>query len=269
MSISFALVGAGAMGGAMLRRWLSSSAIRHDMSAVLEPQLDDDLAAACQAHGVAVNPALDTVRPDLLVLAVKPQIAAEVLPQLGTIAHDCATISVMAGVSVESLSRHLGGAQRLVRAMPNLPAQFGEGVTGVFASSAASATDRASVDLLLGEIGDVVWVDEESHVDAVTAISGSGPAYFFLLAEAMTEAGRALGLSQDAATQLARHTLSGAGAVVREDERHVCTLREAVTSPGGTTAAALGVFDGEGRPLRTLTHAATQAAFLRARELSS
>ena len=269
MARSFLLVGAGSMGGAMLRRWLEGDAPPGSGSAVIEPNLPSDLAALCDARGVAVNPRPGTCAPDILVFAVKPQMAADVLPPMAGVARRAVTVSVMAGVSTASLARLLDGADRLVRAMPNLPAQFGEGITGVYASPAVALGDRKAVAALLGEVGEVVWVEQEAGVDAVTALSGSGPAYFFLMAEALAEAGRELGLPESAATQLARATLAGAGAVVKHDPRSVTALRAAVTSPGGTTAAALGVFDGEGRPLRTLARDAMRAAYERALQLST
>lgn len=265
---SVALVGAGAMGGALLKGWLEQDSIDASRSSVFEtegraPALD--LAAMA---GMGVNPPARSVKVDALIIAVKPQAAAEALPAFAALARGALVVSVMAGRSIASIGALLGAA-RIARAMPNLPAMFGRGVSGLFAPPAIAAQDRALAERLMAAVGGVVWVDSESQIDAVTAISGSGPAYFFLMAEALAEAGRELGLSEAAAARLARLTLEGAGAVAAADSRDVASLRRAVTSPGGTTEAALGMLDGDDAALRTLMKKATLAAFRRAGELTS
>ncbi len=205
---------------------------------------------------------------DVIVIAVKPQVAGDVLPNYALLAKDAVVISVMAGKGIAAVGGALDGASRVARAMPNLPAAIGKGVTGVFAPPIVDENDRVRIEALMRAAGDVVWVQKEDDIDLVTAISGSGPAYFFLFAEALAEAGAALGLDQTAAATLARATFSGAGSLVETDQRALCALRKAVTSPGGTTEAALNVLDGESRPLRELIKEAAAAAARRAAQLT-
>ncbi len=199
-----------------------------------------------------------------VVWAVKPQqfaqAAAECKPQLA----DALQVSIMAGVRCMAIARQTG-AQRLVRTMPNTPALIGQGITGLFASAQASATDRAVADALLAPAGQRVWVEREEQLDAVTAVSGSGPAYAFYLAEAMTQAGEELGLSAAQARALALATLAGAAALAQGSSDSLATLRANVTSKGGTTAAALAVFDAA--DLQATIKRALHAASQRAKEL--
>jgi pyrroline-5-carboxylate reductase len=199
-----------------------------------------------------------------VVWAVKPQqfaqAAAECKPQLA----DALQVSIMAGVRCTAIARQTG-AQRMVRTMPNTPALIGQGITGLFASAQASATDRAVADALLAPAGQRVWVEREEQLDAVTAVSGSGPAYAFYLAEAMTQAGEELGLSAAQARALALATLAGAAALAQGSSDSLATLRANVTSKGGTTAAALAVF--EAADLQATIKRALHAASQRAKEL--
>ena len=196
-----------------------------------------------------------------VVWAVKPQqfaqAAAECKPQLA----DALQVSIMAGVRCTAIARQTG-AQRMVRTMPNTPALIGQGITGLFASAQASATDRAVADALLAPAGQRVWVEREEQLDAVTAVSGSGPAYAFYLAEAMTQAGEELGLSAAQARALALATLAGAAALAQGSSDSLATLRANVTSKGGTTAAALAVFDAADQQatIKRALHAASQRA---------
>lgn len=263
---SVALVGAGAMGGALLKGWLGAGVIDAKRSAVFDPGVGDAIITLCAGAGVAVNP--DAEQFDAMVIAIKPQAAEKVLPAYAALASQAVVISVMAGTSVQALSRVLGGPPRLARAMPNLPAAIGKGVSGVYASDVVDADGRAMIESLMRAAGEVVWVKSEKHIDAVTAVSGSGPAYFFLLTEAMAQAGEALGLEPQAAAQLARATLSGAGALVDVETRTPLEMRRAVTSPGGTTEAALGVLDGEDEAFRRLIKEALAAAANRAEALT-
>ncbi|NWG71342.1 MAG: pyrroline-5-carboxylate reductase [Parvularculaceae bacterium] len=265
--ISVALVGAGAMGGALLKGWLASDAIDAATSAVFEPMSETDAVARARISGVRVNPDPATVSVDALVLAVKPQAVDEVLPRFAPIARRSLTVSVMAGVSLAGVEARLG-SPRAVRAMPNLPAQVGAGVSGLFGPPSVSPADRRIAETLLQAAGEVVWVQSEREIDVVTAVSGSGPAYFFLLVEALADAGAALGLESDAAARLARATAIGSGALLAADPRPAAELRMAVTSPGGTTEAALRALDGDERALRTLMKAALAAAARRASEIS-
>src|SRR5690606_32070249 len=160
-------------------------------------------------------------------------------PQYARIAENAVAISVMAGKSVAAISSALGGAKRVVRAMPNLPAAIGKGVSGLYAPDAVDEKGRTRAEPLMRAAGGGVWVRTEQEIDVVTAVSGSGPAYYFLLTEALADAGAALGLDRDAAAALARATLAGSGALIEAETRTPAELRKAVTSPGGTTEAAL------------------------------
>ncbi len=263
-----ALIGAGAMGGALLRGWLTAGAIEGAGSAVFDPGAPEEIGALCAEHGLALNPAPETVKPDALIIAVKPQMAAAALPAFAELAKDAVAISVMAGKSIASVSKALGGAARVARVMPNLPAAIGRGVSGLYAPDSIDAAGRALIEKLMQAAGETVWVTSEEAIDFVTAVSGSGPAYFFLLAEALAEAGVTLGLSEDAAAKLALSTLTGAGALMETETRSPADMRRAVTSPGGTTEAALNVLDGDKAALRNLIDQAVAAAAKRAGELT-
>lgn len=265
---AIALIGAGSMGGAMLRAWLETASIDPKNSCVLDPAIDAGLAEAARAYGLSINPPAAEINADFAILAVKPQIAGEVLAPLGHALKNLVIVSVMAGTSIANLSIMLDGAQKIIRAMPNLPSLYGAGATGLFAGAGVSAAERQSVGKVMTSVGSVHWVDDEEAIDFVAAVSGSGPAYFFLLVEAMGDAGVELGLPRAMAEALARETLIGAGIVLDNDDRSPTKLREMVTSPGGTTAAALGVFDGDDNAMRDLVKHALRAAVVRAKALS-
>ncbi|MEL7489975.1 MAG: pyrroline-5-carboxylate reductase [Pseudomonadota bacterium] len=265
--ISVGLIGVGSMGGALLRGWLEANVLDLAKSAVFDPAIGDTLTAELKKHGVAVNPSPDAARVDILIVAVKPQIASEVLPAFAALAKNAIIVSVMAGKSIASVSRAFSGASRVMRAMPNLPASIGKGASGLYAPETIDAPARAAIERLVAVSGEIVWVETEEAIDFVTAVSGSGPAYFFLMTEALASAGAALGLPEEAAQKLARATAIGAGALLEADPRSAQRLREAVTSPGGTTAAALSVFENE-RALRRLVADAAEAAANRAREMT-
>lgn len=263
---SVALIGAGAMGGALLKGWLASGAIAPARSAVFDPNINAEMKALCEARGIAVNTGEGPF--DAVMIAVKPQAANAALPHYAGMAASAVAVSVMAGKSVAAISFALGGAQRIVRAMPNLPAALGKGVSGLYAPDAVDEKGRALAEALLRAAGEVVWVRTEQEIDIVTAISGSGPAYFFLLTEALADAGAALGLDEAAAAALARATLAGSGALMEAESRAPADLRNAVTSPGGTTEAAMKIFDGDGQAMRKLVKEAVAAAAKRASELT-
>lgn len=255
------------MGGALLKGWLNAGTIDPAGSAIFDPAPNEDIRRRAAEAGMRLNPDI-TPDYDVIVMAVKSQVAGDVLPNYALLAKDAVAISVMAGKSIAGISAALDGAPRVARAMPNLPAAIGKGVTGVFAPTAIDEQGRARIDALMRAAGEVVWVEDENGINVVTAISGSGPAYFFLFAEALAEAGEALGLDKAAAAALARATFSGAGALVEADRRALCELRKAVTSPGGTTEAALNVLGGDGKPLRELIKQAAAAAARRAGQLT-
>jgi len=262
-----ALIGAGAMGGALFRGWLQSDAINAGRSAVFDPAAPESIVSLAKEKGVAVNPEISGGF-DFLVVAIKPQMTAKVLPDYGPAAKGAVVASVMAGTSIATLSRIFPGHEKFIRAMPNLPAAIGAGVSGLYGSDAVSKDERDAAERLMAAAGACVWVESESDIDLVTAVSGSGPAYFFLLTEALAEAGEAAGLSADAASRLAEATLAGAGKLMDVDGRSASDIRKAVTSPGGTTAAALDVLDGDDAAIRKLMKKAVAAAAKRAGELS-
>lgn len=204
---------------------------------------------------------------DILVLAVKPQKMQEVCRALAeALGSETLIVSVAAGITCASLSQWLGGERAIVRCMPNTPSQIGMGATGLFAQSTVSATQKQQAETLLSAVGCVQWLADEALLDAVTAVSGSGPAYFFLLLEAMCEAGIEQGLSADSARSLAIQTARGAAELARRSDQSLSALRENVTSPGGTTAAALASF--ESQKFRQSVASAMQACAERARELA-
>jgi pyrroline-5-carboxylate reductase len=264
---SLALVGAGKMGGAMLRGWLDGG-LPAVAVAVIDPAPAPELAALAAARGFALNPPA-AAPPEALILAVKPQMLDAAAPALARLAGpETLVISIIAGKTIADLQARLPDARAFVRAMPNTPAAVGRGVTGAAASADVSPAQRATAQALLSAVGRFEWLPDERFIDAVTAVSGSGPAYVFALVEALAEAGAALGLAEDVAMRLARATIEGAGELLhREPEVAAARLRENVTSPGGTTAAALAVLrapDG----LAALMRRAVAAAHKRAGELA-
>ena len=265
--ISVALIGAGSMGGGLLRGWLEKRVIDSASSAVFDPAPHPSIIEQTTSHGVKLNPDLASARFDALVVAVKPQAAADAVPKYAPLAQNALVISVMAGKSIAAIRALAPGAGKIVRAMPSLPAAIGVGATAIFAPAEIGADDRGIAETLMAAVGEAIWVGSEDAIDAVTAVSGSGPAYFFLLGEALAEAARAVGLSDDAAARLARATLVGAGAYAAQDARSLAELRRAVTSPGGTTEAALEILDGDDKALRALLTKAVRAASRRASEL--
>jgi pyrroline-5-carboxylate reductase len=262
---SIVLAGAGKMGGAMLTGWLAQGVAASKL-AVIDPAPSGEIAALA-AKGLRINPA----RAELgdvaaLVLAVKPQMFADAAPQLrALVAPSTLVISIMAGTPIAKLSQACGG--KVVRAMPNTPAAIGRGVTVAVAEAGVEKSQRATADALLRATGSVEWIEDEALMDAVTAVSGSGPAYVFLLAEELARAGVAAGLSPELATRLARETVAGSGELLHRSELTSETLRKNVTSPGGTTAAALDVLMGPGGFQPLLTRAVA-AATKRSKELA-
>jgi pyrroline-5-carboxylate reductase len=261
---SLTLVGAGKMGRALLDGWLAAG-LEGTAVTIVDPAPAADLVALCQQRGIARR--APTAAPEALVLAVKPQIfatAAAGLPvDRGTL-----VVSIMAGKTLANIRESFPTAGSIVRAMPNTPASVGRGVTAGFAERALGGAQKAWTETLFKAVGGFHWLEEEKLIDAVTAISGSGPAYVFALVEALARSGVALGLPEETARGLARATIEGAGELLyREPEISPTTLRQNVTSPGGTTAAALAVLQSE-RGLDALIRETTGAAFRRAGELA-
>lgn len=265
---SIVLVGGGKMGGAMLDGWLARG-IPAKAVTVLDPHPSAWLTGRAAATGFALNPAGDVVDADVLVLAIKPQMLDSAAAGLDRIAGaGTLVISVLAGKTITNLAARMPRAKAFIRAMPNTPAAVGRGITGVAASPAVSSAQQGLADALLGAIGQVVHLDSEAGIDAVTAVSGSGPAYVFYLVECLAKAGVAAGLAPDVADRLARATIEGAGELLYQDAATAPSqLRINVTSPGGTTAAALDVLMADDG-LAPLMQRAVAAAKRRAGELS-
>ncbi len=261
-----ALVGAGKMGGALLDGWLRLGLDPRQV-AVLEPQPLARLAALAD-RGLRLNPDPATLRQaNVVVIAIKPQAADEALAPLSPhISSSTLVVSIMAGRTLRFLAASFPHARAMVRAMPNIPAAIGRGIT-VAVSSKTDATQRELAQTLLGATGAAEWVEDEGLMDAVTALSGSGPAYVFLLAEALAQAGAAVGLPAKLAETLARETIAGAGELLHQSDQDAATLRQNVTSPGGTTAAALAVLLRPNGLVRLMSEAIA-AATARSRELA-
>jgi len=259
------LAGAGKMGGAMLLGWLAQGLDARRV-AVIEPKPSKEIRAHL-AGGMRLNPSLqDAGNIAALVMAVKPQVFREAGPALKPyISATTLVVSIMAGTTMVSLGEVLGG--HVVRAMPNTPAAIGRGITVAVAAKDVSDAQRQTADGLLRATGLVEWVTDEGLMDAVTAVSGSGPAYLFLLAEELARAGVAAGLPEALATKLARETVAGSGELLHRSDLSAAVLRQNVTSPGGTTAAALDVLMGKDG-LQSLLTRAVAAATKRSKELA-
>jgi pyrroline-5-carboxylate reductase len=269
LSGSLVLVGAGKMGSAMLDGWLVQG-LKAKQLIVIEPQPGKSLKALAR-RGVKLNPKPSPkAKADAgaIIIAVKPQTAPDAVPPLGLyVGKSTLVLSIMAGRTLGFLEKSLPPGTALVRAMPNTPASIGRGISVAVANSKVSARQRKLASGLLGAIGKVEWVTDEGLLDAVTALSGSGPAYIFLLAEAMTKAGIAAGLPAPLAMRLARETIAGSGELLHRSDLDAGILRQNVTSPGGTTAAALEVLMGPGGFGELLTRAIA-AATMRSRDLA-
>jgi pyrroline-5-carboxylate reductase len=257
------------MGGALIKGLIERGLPARDVL-IQDPSPPEEMRLLAKQHGITIEAAVTSLPrpPSVLLAAVKPQVMESVFPPLARLAGpDTLTLSIAAGRSVASFEKHLGTGAVVVRAMPNTPAAIGRGITVCFANRHTSAVQRRLAETLLSAVGEVGWVEDESLMDAVTAVSGSGPAYVFLLAECLAEAGRAAGLDEALAMRLARATVSGAGELLHRSTEEPATLRQNVTSPGGTTAAALGVLMGKDG-LADLMTRAVAAARERGRELA-
>jgi pyrroline-5-carboxylate reductase len=265
-----AVIGGGQMARALVGGWLARGAPAERL-AIADPveSQRDWLARRFQKIALHSDNATAAAQADVWVMAVKPQQLAEVATDLAPLAakQHPLVISIAAGISASDLSRWLGGHASVVRAMPNRPALIGSGVTGLYADADVSPDHRATTERLLEAVGSAVWVQSEGDIDLVTAVSGSGPAYFFLLIELLEAAGIAQGLSADVARKLAVGTAAGASALAKASGEEPSVLREQVTSKGGTTAAALAVFKEAG--LEQIVMRAVQAAAERSREIAS
>lgn len=267
MGIKVVLVGCGNMGHAMLSGWLSAGRLRADEVAVVEPNAE--LRQRAAEAGVASHETaerLDAISPELVVFAVKPQLMGAVVPDYRRFAPAATFLSVAAGTPIATFERLLGADAAIVRCMPNTPAAIGKGMMVTVANGNVPDKAKTFVAELLSASGEVAEVDDESLMDAVTAVSGSGPAYVFHFIECLTRAGEKAGLPSDTAKLLAMQTVYGAGCLAAQSAQEPGELRRQVTSPNGTTAAALSVFMDENR-LEKLVSEAVEAARARSVEL--
>ena len=262
------IVGTGNMGGA-IAKGLGQAGFASRL-VLIDPAIHTHDFQELVGHGARLQQKPDNIaaeKPAALVLAIKPQLMVQVAPLYRECASNALTISIAAGTSIASLQSWLGSSAALVRAMPNLPATIGKGISAACATPATSASQRQFAETLLRAVGDFVWLPEEELLDAVTAVSGSGPAYVFHLVEALSSAAQAVGIPLAVADLLARRTIEGAGALLEHSPDTPTNLRESVTSPAGTTEAALRILMTDQR-LEILMIEAVEAATRRARELS-
>jgi pyrroline-5-carboxylate reductase len=267
VSGTLVLVGAGKMGGAMLQGWITLGYPLEQL-AILEPNPSDEILAMSRIGGVRINPPASEIKEvAFIVLAVKPQVAADVVPGLKTfVGPNTVAVSVMAGKTLSFLEGALGQCA-IVRSIPNTPAAIGRGITVAVANAKVTPAQRRLAQRLLAAVGAVEWIDDEGLIDAATAVSGSGPAYVFLLAESLARAGAAAGLPADLSARIAYMTVVGSGELMHQSGLDAATLRRNVTSPGGTTAAALSVLMADDG-LDPLMAKAVAAATKRSRELA-
>ncbi len=263
------LVGAGKMGSALLKGWLEADFPAQFV--VFDPAPNQDAKDLAGTGKISLNVDVSELRsevPDILVLAVKPQLMGEVIEPLAFLGDgETCVLSIAAGRSIISFAEVFGKQTPIIRAMPNTPASIGLGMSVAVANDHVNSSQRDLAGRLLEAVGEVAWVDRETHLDAVTALSGSGPAYVFYMIECLTYAGIDVGLDEPLARKLAIETLHGAAHMAKLAPEDVAGLRENVTSPGGTTAAALDVLMGEGG-LSGLMKKAVRAAQQRSKELA-
>ena len=264
------LAGAGKMGGAMLTGWLSSG-LPAAQVVVQDPGPPPEIAKLLSNSGIASHPSIDgvlTEPPSVLLMAVKPQVMDDVFPPLAKLAGpNTLVLSIAAGRTMAGFERHLPDGTAVVRTIPNTPSAIGRGITVCVANAHVTEKQKQACNELLAAIGEVGCDDDEDLIDVSTAVSGSGPAYVFLLAECLAQAGVDAGLSPELARQLADATVSGSGELLRQSDEAPSTLRENVTSPGGTTFAALQVLMSDDG-MKPLMSKAVKAAADRSRELA-
>ena len=263
------LAGAGNMGGAMLAGWLERG-LDAKRILVQDPAPPAPIAALLAKHGITATAVIEPrpTPPAVLLVAVKPQIMDDVFPAMARlVGPDTVVLSIAAGKTIAGFERHLPKGAAVVRSIPNTPASVGRGITVATANPSVTARQKAMCDALLSAIGEVAWVDDEALIDPVTAVSGSGPAYVFYLAECLAEAGVKAGLEPELAAKLARWTVAGSGELLHRSDLAAGVLRQNVTSPNGTTYAALQVLMSE-KGLQPIMTEAILAATKRSRELA-
>ena len=260
-----ALIGAGKMGLALARGWIEAGLPASSL-VLVDPQPGEATRRFSEAAGVELRSEPPARPPAVLILAIKPQMMGDVLPRLRPlVGPHTLVVSIAAGISMARIAEGLG-TQRVIRTMPNTPAQIGQGISGAYAGAGVDAADRHAAEALLRAAGEVVWVDSEAAIDGITAVSGSGPAYVFHFVEALAAAARQQGFDEAQAMRLARQTVIGAAALMAADATAVDVLRQNVTSPKGTTEAGLAVLMGpEG--LTPLLEKTVTAARRRSEEL--
>ena len=259
------LLGCGKMGSAMLRGWLAAGV--HDAAVTAIDPYPSEWLRSLAADGLHLNPAVAR-RPKVCVLAVKPQMMGEVAPTIASFGNsDTLFVSIAAGTTISTLENLRGTDTPIVRCMPNIPAAVGRGITALIGNAVATETDVELAESLMQAVGQTVRLDDEAQMDTVTAVSGSGPAYVFHLIEVLAAAGEAEGLPAELAMALAKATVAGAGQLAEDAEEDPAQLRVNVTSPAGTTAAALEVLmEAESGMQRLMMEAVARAA-ARSREL--
>jgi pyrroline-5-carboxylate reductase len=269
LSGKLVLVGAGKLGGALLEGWIRSG-VGPEKIVVIDPAPPDEIRQILSRHRIRHNPDLESISDaEVVLLAVKPQIMEDVLPEVARLKSSRPLIvSVAAGKTIASFEKHFGSDAAVIRTIPNTPAAVGRGITTMAANRNATEDHLTLATELLSAVGEVVRVDDESLIDAATAVAGSGPAYVFYLTECLAKAGAEAGLPPALAMQLARATVAGAGELMRVSGLPAGTLRQNVTSPKGTTQAALEVLMGEAG-IEALMVKAVAAATRRSRELAS
>ncbi len=273
-NLSLWLVGCGRMGSALLAGWRRAG-LAPDAITILDPALAGAAADATHEYLKGITQVYDEVAslpegihpPDILVLGIKPQQADTVLPSLAPhVGPDTAALSIMAGITLERLAHIFGPESAIIRTMPNLPVTVERGITALVANANASKTHRETCTALMQTVGHTLWLKKEEEIDAITAISGSGPAYVYAFIEAMEKAATTLGLDPETSATLVAHTFAGSLALLEDAHQPAATLRKQVTSPGGTTEAALKVLQSE-EGINSLVQQTVQAALDRARAL--
>jgi pyrroline-5-carboxylate reductase len=265
------LIGCGKMGSALLKGWLSAG-LSPQAALIVDPAASPDVTRALPLANcfASIADLPGVLRPRFIIFAVKPQIMPGVLEDFRTRGDiRSSVLSIAAGTRIATIAATFGKNASIIRAMPNTPAAVSRGISGIFANKFADEDDKSLVANLMGACGAVVWLVDEGQIDYVTGVSGSGPAYVFLMVEAMCEGGISLGLDPDVAYKLARQTIIGAGALLEKSADDATILRRNVTSPKGTTEAALQVLMAEEGGLKDLMRRAIEAAALRGRALSS